>query len=541
MTQRHRQIHLDDVAILPGAMEFYKTARLAGGGEGLAVDRHRRLGAPGRVANVHGHRGGRGGLNLQTRFGHLREWGGLREGQIFLLPREGRGDEEVDVQFILSVVEINGVAVFGVVFNARAGAAPEGIEGRAIKFWIARPDGLEIRHHAIVRVLRREDAIVEGEFVEIGVGGGGILGKERARELEQVMLAAGFDGLGGGQRFRKIGRREKMLLLAMAAGDVRTRLHHRLPEKLRRRFILRLAGEFVEALEADEFRDLGIRVQLVQCVFGLGQRVEHGVVDKAFRERQVFGMAGEDIGVGQHFIHAAVFRAEHALKLGVGHRGGLGFRPVAEFGQDVEGGGVVAEEVGIAEAGEDFVQGVPGHAGDAAAGDEVVELGLAVGKGADEAIRARGLAGLKFGDDIIGALPVHRIAGGGMHHGDGGEVMAESMAMAADVDPGLDGFPAAVHGGLGLESGVHAEIVQQAVRLELPEVFLVELLGMEKRAVEQADIGEGKGGDVCGDGALDFALGAGGGGGSCRRGRGDLGEGAEAPTGKGDASGGHHL
>ena len=54
----------------------------------------------------------------QSGFRRFGKAGGLREGQVFFLPRERRGDEKINVQIVQPVPEIDGVGVFGVVLNA---------------------------------------------------------------------------------------------------------------------------------------------------------------------------------------------------------------------------------------------------------------------------------------------------------------------------------------------------------------------------------------------------------------------------------------
>ena len=262
----------------------------------------------------------------------------------------------------------------------------------------------------------------------------------------------------------------------------------------------------MEALEADDLGDLGVGVEAVEGIAGIGEGVENGAVAEAFGEGEVFGVAREEVDIREDFVHAAVLDVEHSLELGVGEIVGGGDGPVGEFDENFEGGFVVAIEIGVAEAGEDFVHGVPGDADDAAAGGDVVELGGVVGEGADEAGGGGGLAFVEIGDDVVAAFFEGVIAGGGVHHGAGAEVVAEGVTVAADVRPGLDGFPSAVDGGFGWEAGVDKEVVEETVGFEGEEVFLVALLGIFEGAVEEADFGEVEGGDARGDGVGDVGL-----------------------------------
>ena len=55
----------------------------------------------------------------------------LAQGEAGLLPRQLRGDEQVDVQGLRCVMEVDTIAVLGVVLHARPHAAPERVERRA--------------------------------------------------------------------------------------------------------------------------------------------------------------------------------------------------------------------------------------------------------------------------------------------------------------------------------------------------------------------------------------------------------------------------
>jgi hypothetical protein len=84
------------------------------------------------------------------------------------------------------------------------------------------------------------------------------------------------------------------------------------------------------------------------------------------------------------------------------------------------------------------------------------------------------------------------VAGRGIHERGRGEVVAERVAVGADVLPCLHRFPAAVDRRLGLEAGVDAEVVEHPVGPELQQVVFVALLGLEERPGEQPDVCEWK-------------------------------------------------
>ena len=68
------------------------------------------------------------------------------------------------------------------------------------------------------------------------------------------------------------------------------------------------------------------------------------------------------------------------------------------------------------------------------------------------------------------------------------EVVAERVAVAADVDPRLFRLPAAVHRRLRLESRVDAEVVQHPVGLQREQIVQVALLRVEERAVQETHV-----------------------------------------------------
>ncbi len=316
--------------------------------------------------------------------------------------------------------------------------------------------------------------------------------------------------------------REEVFTVAVAAGGEGAGGGDGFPEELGGGVVLGFAGELEEAFEADELGDLGVGVEAVEGVASLGEWIEDLLVAEAFGECEVGGVLREGENVGEDFVHAAVFGAEHALEGVIGHVLGDVGGPVGEFDEDVFGEGAGGEEVGVAQAGHDFVKGIPGDAGGAAAVDHVLDLGVVVGEGVDKASLGGVLAFFEIGEDVIDAIFNFVVAGGGVHEGSGSEVVTQRMTMAADVRPGADRFPTAIDIGLGLQAGVDSEIVEHAVGFELQEIVLVALLGIEEGAVEEADVSEGEGLESgWGSGGRGGGLGGRGGGGGVGATRGD--------------------
>ena len=143
-------------------------------------------------------------------------------------------------------MKINAVAVFGVVLDARAGAAPEGVVEAVVDFPGARAQGHVVAHHAGLGVLRSENVVVECALVIVGVLGAGIPPEKVARQLEHVVGVAGLGRVrtqGLGELF--LGREH--LAVAVAADDVGPLLDDRIPEEPRCGLRAIVAGQLVFA------------------------------------------------------------------------------------------------------------------------------------------------------------------------------------------------------------------------------------------------------------------------------------------------------
>ena len=288
--------------------------------------------------------------------------------------------------------------------------------------------------------------------------------------------------------FPELGGREKMLVVAVAtvgegaaADDA---FHERVDAVLGGGF----AGELILAGEADEFGHLGVAVFTVEFVAALFQRTEDRVVvEDGSREGEVARVAGVGGEVGEDLVEAAELGFEDFLGLGVAEFFVDAGEVVGEAAFDLEGLAVAGDAVGVAQAGEDLVQGVVGDplvvegksGGFDLAGAEVFVD--AFGDRKDVAVAVGRLAGGEFGDDVVHALKRAGVAGGGVVECEGGEVVAERVAVDAA------GLPAAVAFGLGGQAGLGAEAGEQAIGLhDLEQEAGVGLLGGEEGAVEQA-------------------------------------------------------
>ncbi len=290
-----------------------------------------------------------------------------------------------------------------------------------------------------------------------------------------------------------------MFVVAVAAVGKGAVVDDAVPESIHAAQVGGVAGEEVVAGEADELGDLGVAVFAVEDVAALLERVEDGVVvEDGLGELEVFGLAGVHGEVGEDLVEAAELGLEDFLGLGGGEFFVNAGEVVGETALDLEGLLAAGMAVGVAQAGEDLVQGVVGHpfaveveAGglDLAGAQFLVD---ALGDGEEVAVAVGLLAGGEFGDDVVhaflGAALDGRVGGGGGEGGDGGEVVAEAVA----VDTA--GFPAAVAFGFFGEAGLLAEAGEEAVGVhDVEEVAGVDVLTVLEGAGQEVDVVEGEG------------------------------------------------
>jgi hypothetical protein len=176
---------------------------------------------------------------------------------------------------------------------------------------------------------------------------------------------------------------------------------------------------------------------------------------------------------------------------------GDGGGPIRECEENLFRLEIAGVEVGVAKTGEDLVDGIPGDPRtieavpfdfvDLARGDFVPDFRTELGFAVNESIAVLLLAARQFGDDEVRALFEARVTGGGIGEGDRGEVVAEGMARDILL------FPPAVARGVDRESGLLVEGGEEAIGGELEEDFVVLREGLEQRAIEEADAGEGDG------------------------------------------------
>ena len=216
---------------------------------------------------------------------------------------------------------VDKLAILGVAFDTRSHAAPHGLVGLRIHAIVVRAHRREIHQTAVAGPLRRQDVVEQSAFDVVGVAYLLVTLEQHVRQAQHVVGVAGFRPFHLIDHGREVGVVMEVLLDAVAADGHRAALAHRVPESLRRPVEARLAGQLADALEPDHLGDLGVGVQAGELVFAPGQGVQDRVVRKAQRKVQVFFVAGQLKDVGEDFVHAAMFAAQHVLHLRVGQAG----------------------------------------------------------------------------------------------------------------------------------------------------------------------------------------------------------------------------
>src|ERR1700753_3832518 len=214
-------------------------------------------------------------------------------------------------------------------------------------------------------------------------------------------------------------------------------------------------------------------------------------------ELEPAGIIGVDVEIGEAFVHAAELGGEHLLNLIVVEGGEDFFDPGGELDFDVEGGAVSSEAVGVAQSGEELVFDIPGGpeaveveaAGANLTLAQILEADLAVDafcvhERADVAVFLRSLDLLQFGDEVVNPLLEAYVAGGCVHHADGGEVMA--CDVSGELATGA--VPAAVALCLRVEPGTLAKKGEHALRLKVEKILGVEVLRLLQWTAGQAHI-----------------------------------------------------
>ena len=231
-------------------------------------------------------------------------------------------------------------------------------------------------------------------------------------------------------------------------------------------------------------------MQAGQPVFLPLKRFEHGLVRETDREFEILLVACDLGNVGQHFVHAAVFAAQHGLHLLRRQVRAQAQRPVRQRDQHVARPGVAGMAPGIAQTGKQLVQVVPRHplavdgetVGLQLAVRDVVEGGAAAGNAAEITVAVALLGTLQFGDEVVQSIQDFAVAGRGIHERQRRQVMPAHVAVEAGR------FPVAVAILFRRQARFAQERRQQAVRIKFQQVVQIGLLRFEERAGCEAHV-----------------------------------------------------
>ena len=108
-------------------------------------------------------------------------------------------------------------------------------------------------------------------------------------------------------------------------------LRDAIPEERRRDEIVGVAGILVARRGADELRDLTVHVLAREVVLMTLERVGERVMLESTRQREPACVAGIDVEIGEHFVHAAVLGVEHLRNLRVVRAARIALRPSGEL------------------------------------------------------------------------------------------------------------------------------------------------------------------------------------------------------------------
>ena len=352
------------------------------------------------------------------------------------------------------------------------------------------PHRREVDQAAGARVLRGQDVVVQRALVVVDVLQLRPVGVEQPGQLQHVVGVAGLRALHFGDHRSEVVGRVEMLAHAVAAGRDGAVLNDCLPEEFGRGAPLRVVIDLRDPFVPDDLRDLRVGVQAGQVVLALQQRIQDQPVGKAPCQLQIALVAGDGGDVGEHFVHAAVLGDQHLLDLRVAQVRHETSGPVRPGDQHVARLLAAGVEPGIAQAGENLVQVVPGHPGavqaeqlglDLSVGDLLPDL-LTVRHAAEVTVAVGILRALQFGQHVVQPLADVFPSGGGPGQAQRGQVMPADVAVEAGA------FPVAIRFGARRQPGFAQIGRQQAVDVHRHDVSEVPLLRVFERAGEQADL-----------------------------------------------------
>ena len=335
-----------------------------------------------------------------------------------------------------------------------------------------------------------------------------------ARQLQHVVGAAAFRR--GHAALQFPGQLARLPLpafaVAGAAGHIGARAGHFVPEEIGHVVEARVAGNLVAAGGGDHLRDVGVHMQAAQFVAPRGQRIDEALLLEAVAGFGPLIVIGGGREVVEHFGHAAEFVVQDLLHVGFALGGAPPVGPSGHALHHLKRLFVVGQAVHVVEPGHDLVDGVegrPGKSGHAGIGGarlagEVVEAVEQFGGKRAEVSAAQFLLALGHSGDHLIALGLGLFVARRSVELRAGrkEVAGEVAAQFGAAFPVGGGFPAAERLAhiARRESGILAEVVQQAVGGEAAHVAAIPFGGLGIHARQEFDLLHGErhrlGGDI---------------------------------------------
>ncbi|CAM5716468.1 hypothetical protein SGLAM104S_05283 [Streptomyces glaucescens] len=322
-----------------------------------------------------------------------------------------------------------------------------------------------------VRV-QREQLPGEGEHVE-GVA-----------TFARVLVQVAGDGVRG----------TEVLRLAVAADGVGVRVDGEVPGVGGDVPVPGRAGGLVLPGGPDPLGHLGVGVQSTQLVLAGRQGVEHRGVVEPPGDGEPPRVACLLVEVGQHRVHAAELGLQHGLHLLAAQPAGAPVDPPGQGEQHVAGLCAADVTPHVQQAGEGLVDGVVRHIA-VAQGPllESGEVGLGVAGEIPGVETGGAVVGLAFGqlrDHVGGLVPADGVPGHGVQLCPGREEVTLDVGAEGEVRC----VPAAGGGGaVGGEPVIGAEVVQQPVDIDEPQIVLRSVLVVQPPACGEPDLAEFEG------------------------------------------------
>ena len=204
-----------------------------------------------------------------------------------IAPFEGRGNKEVDYQFVFAPMGINHLAVAGVVLHSGAHTAPETCLRLRIYTVMAGTHGREVHETSLYRIYGGKDMVVHGTLVKIDIGSLGAALVEEFRQTQHIVGVAGLGTLFAGEHARKVVGRVEMLPDAVASDAHGPVVHDCRPEETRRLVPVAVPLEVGDALDSYHLGNLGIGMHAGKAVLAAQQRLEHILMREAVRKFKI--------------------------------------------------------------------------------------------------------------------------------------------------------------------------------------------------------------------------------------------------------------